>query len=91
MTQHMSVVRGDKNSGHNLIQTAEGWLRRGVGVLFFPEGTRVSAAQLAADPLQLGAFKPGAFKVRVLARASGYCRAAAAVAWIDSRGPSPVD
>lgn len=56
--KHISVVRGDRESGANLMRDVDMWLRRGVSVLFFPEGTRKVEGVM-------GPFKRGAFKASV--------------------------
>jgi 1-acyl-sn-glycerol-3-phosphate acyltransferase len=54
--RYIPVVRGDRASGEQCLETSANWIRRGVSVLFFPEGTRSPDGQLRA-------FKPGAFRV----------------------------
>jgi hypothetical protein len=54
------VKRGDRESGHRLIEKAMESIKQGINVLFFPEGTR----KIDASKGPLGEFKAGAFKVR---------------------------
>lgn len=56
---YLSVDRRNKDSGKQLLLDASAALRRGIGSLWFPEGTRF--ADSAGGPL--GPFKPGAFLV----------------------------
>lgn len=60
LTGHLWVKRGDKDSGHKLIDGAVKYIKKGICFIFFPEGTR------KIDPTKgpLGEFKAGAFKVR---------------------------
>jgi 1-acyl-sn-glycerol-3-phosphate acyltransferase len=58
MPGHVSVVRGDKDSGHAMMAACADYLRRGVSILFFAEGTRLLGG---TEPV--GPFKPGAFKL----------------------------
>ena len=53
---YISVRRGDRQSGHQALVLAGEWLRRGVSVFFFAEGTR-------SEDGHLREFKPGAFKL----------------------------
>ena len=54
------VKRGDRDSGHRLIETASACIKQGINVLFFPEGTR----KIDGSNGPLGEFKAGAFKVK---------------------------
>lgn len=54
MANYISVVRHDKNSGKQALLKAREYLRQGINLLFFPEGTRS-----LEDKIQ--EFKPGAF------------------------------
>lgn len=56
MAGHVVVKRGDKKSAIKVIAKCKDWLRRGVSILFFPEGTRKVQGML-------GDFKSGAFRV----------------------------
>lgn len=56
---YLHVSRGDKESGRKLIKDACATLRRGIGLCWFPEGTR----KIGGDTGPLGPFKPGAFVV----------------------------
>lgn len=53
--RHISLVRGDKESIAKCMETAATWIRRGVSVLFFPEGTRSPDGVVRA--FKLGAFR----------------------------------
>jgi 1-acyl-sn-glycerol-3-phosphate acyltransferase len=54
LNRYVPLVRGDKDSVLRMLQLCEGWLRRGVPILMFPEGTRSPDGQVKA-------FKDGAF------------------------------
>jgi 1-acyl-sn-glycerol-3-phosphate acyltransferase len=58
---HIAVKRGDRDSGRQMMEQCEEYLRRGVFILFFAEGTRLAAN----DGSAVGDFKPGAFKLAV--------------------------
>ena len=58
LAKHIMVTRGNKQSGKHAMAESESWLRRGVSVLFFPEGTHKVQGVL-------GEFKKGAFFVRI--------------------------
>jgi 1-acyl-sn-glycerol-3-phosphate acyltransferase len=53
---YIPLKRGDPQSGRDCLEKARGWLRRGVSVLFFPEGTRSPDGRIHG-------FKAGAFKL----------------------------
>lgn len=53
---YICLKRGDPESGRACLAKASEWIRRGVSVIFFPEGTR------SPDGL-IHEFKPGAFKL----------------------------
>ncbi|OGW85310.1 MAG: hypothetical protein A3C35_04945 [Omnitrophica bacterium RIFCSPHIGHO2_02_FULL_46_11] len=53
---YIPLTRGDQKSGRETIQKAMGYLKRGVSVLLFPEGTRSRNGEIHA-------FKVGAFKL----------------------------
>jgi 1-acyl-sn-glycerol-3-phosphate acyltransferase len=55
---YIPLRRGDKDSVVKCMETARAWLRKGVSVLFFPEGTR-SPDGAVRD------FKPGAFRLAI--------------------------
>jgi 1-acyl-sn-glycerol-3-phosphate acyltransferase len=55
---HVSVKRGDRDSGHQMMEACANYLRKGVSILFFAEGTR-----LASGTEPVGEFKAGAFKL----------------------------
>jgi 1-acyl-sn-glycerol-3-phosphate acyltransferase len=56
LSGYIKIKRGDGASRKELFDTSSRWLRRGVSVLFFPEGTRSRDGHLQS-------FKPGAFKL----------------------------
>jgi len=56
LARYISLNRGDPESGRLCILKARQWLRLGVSVIFFPEGTRSRDGQIHE-------FKAGAFKV----------------------------
>lgn len=56
LARYICLRRGDAVSGRAALESARQWIRRGVSVLFFPEGTR------SLDGV-IHEFKAGAFKV----------------------------
>ncbi|MCU0651940.1 MAG: 1-acyl-sn-glycerol-3-phosphate acyltransferase [Candidatus Omnitrophica bacterium] len=58
LAKHIRLRRGDFSSIKKVYKEAAHWLRRGVSVVFFPEGTR-------SDNLELGEFQNGAFKLAI--------------------------
>jgi 1-acyl-sn-glycerol-3-phosphate acyltransferase len=58
LAKHIRLRRGDFSSIKNVYKEAIGWLRRGISVVFFPEGTR-------SDDLSIGEFQNGAFKLAI--------------------------
>lgn len=56
LTGYIPLIRGNYKSGKEAIQKASGYLKRGVSVLFFPEGTRSRDGEIQN-------FKVGAFKL----------------------------
>jgi 1-acyl-sn-glycerol-3-phosphate acyltransferase len=56
LARYIPLKRGDPESGRACLIKAWGWLRQGVSVLFFPEGTRSPDGRIQA-------FKAGAFKL----------------------------
>jgi 1-acyl-sn-glycerol-3-phosphate acyltransferase len=55
---YVGLVRGDKESIGRMMAACEAWLRRGVPVLLFPEGTRSPDGELLP-------FRDGAFRMAV--------------------------
>ncbi|MEW5852254.1 MAG: lysophospholipid acyltransferase family protein [Myxococcota bacterium] len=58
MAGDISVKRGDQDSGRHAMEQMAEYLRQGVSVFLFPEGTRSTTGEL-------GAFKSGAFKLAI--------------------------
>jgi len=55
VNDHVLVSKGEFGSIKAVYRQAAGWLRRGVSMLFFPEGTRSSTDEM--NEFQNGAFK----------------------------------
>ncbi len=58
LARHIRLRRGDFSSIKRVYRQAAEWLRKGVSVVFFPEGTR-------SDNHEMGAFQNGAFKLAI--------------------------
>lgn len=58
LAKHISLKRGDFSSIKKAYRQAGEWLRKGISVVFFPEGTR-------SDNYGMGAFQNGAFKLAI--------------------------
>lgn len=58
LTKHIKLERGDFGSIKRVYREAAQWLRSGMSVLFFPEGTRSETAEI-------GDFRNGAFKLAI--------------------------
>lgn len=58
LAKHIRLKRGEFSSIKKVYREASGWLRRGVSVVFFPEGTR-------SNDLEVGEFQNGAFKLAI--------------------------
>ena len=58
LTGDIAVRRGDSESGGEAVAKAKAYLRRGMSVMIFPEGTRSRDARLAP-------FKKGAFRLAI--------------------------
>jgi len=58
LARHIKLERGDFSSIKKVYREATEWLRSGVSVLFFPEGTR-------SDNNGMGEFQNGAFKLAI--------------------------
>jgi len=59
MLKYIRVERGKPHSMHQMVEECRSWIRRGVPVLIFPEGT------YSPDPKKLLPFKRGAFLVAI--------------------------
>ena len=55
LARHIRLTRGDFSSIKRVYREAAGWLRQGMSVLFFPEGTRNPTDEM--KDFQNGAFK----------------------------------
>lgn len=55
LCKHISLKRNDRKSIRDVYREAIGYIRSGMSVLFFPEGTRSETEEL--NPFQSGAFK----------------------------------
>lgn len=55
LCEYIKLERGDFSSVKKTYREASSWLRRGISILFFPEGTRSKDGRL--QPFQNGAFK----------------------------------
>ncbi len=53
---YVSVTRGNKQSQYQAVETSREWIRRGISMAFFPEGTR-------SEDGRVKEFKSGAFKL----------------------------
>lgn len=58
LARHIRLRRGDFSSIKKVYREAGEWLRNGVSVVFFPEGTR-------SDNHEMGTFQNGAFKLAI--------------------------
>jgi len=58
LARHIRLERGDFSSIKRVYREASQWLRNGVSVVFFPEGTR-------SDNQEMGTFQNGAFKLAI--------------------------
>ncbi|MFH1457766.1 MAG: lysophospholipid acyltransferase family protein [Candidatus Omnitrophota bacterium] len=58
LARHIRLRRGDFSSIKRVYREAGEWLRKGVSVVFFPEGTR-------SDNHEIGEFQNGAFKLAI--------------------------
>lgn len=58
LTRHIKLSRGEFGSIKKVYREAGSWLRKGISVLFFPEGTR-------SDTGEMTEFQNGAFKLAI--------------------------
>ena len=58
LARHIKLERGDFSSIKRVYREAAGWLKKGMSVLFFPEGTR-------SETGEVGEFQNGAFKLAI--------------------------
>ena len=58
LARHIRLLRGEFSSIKKVYREAETWLRKGMSVLFFPEGTR-------SEDGQMREFQNGAFKLAI--------------------------
>lgn len=58
MNRYIPLVRGDKASIEKMMERCRHWIRRGVPIMMFPEGTRSKDGELLP-------FKDGAFRLAV--------------------------
>lgn len=58
LARHIRLERGEFSSIKKVYREAAQWLRQGMSVLFFPEGTR-------SDTGEIGEFQNGAFKLAI--------------------------
>ncbi|MBN1405120.1 MAG: 1-acyl-sn-glycerol-3-phosphate acyltransferase [Candidatus Omnitrophica bacterium] len=61
LAKHIKLERGNFGSIKKVYREAAYWLRNGISVLFFPEGTR-------SNTNQMGDFRNGAFKLAIKER-----------------------
>ncbi len=58
LCRYVPLVRGDSESIRNMLAACRAWLRQGMSIMMFPEGTRSTDGRLKP-------FKPGAFALAV--------------------------
>jgi 1-acyl-sn-glycerol-3-phosphate acyltransferase len=63
LARHIRLRRGDFSSIKKVYREAGEWLRKGVSVVFFPEGAR-------SDNHEIGTFQNGAFKLAIKEKVS---------------------
>jgi 1-acyl-sn-glycerol-3-phosphate acyltransferase len=88
LTGDIAVRRGDAESGGEAIQKAKAYLKRGMNVMIFPEGTRSKDARLL--PFKKGAFRLAidagvpVLPVAISGTAAGFTKGGAAVGPCDA-------
>jgi 1-acyl-sn-glycerol-3-phosphate acyltransferase len=63
LAKHIKLQRGKLGSIKKVYREANYWLRSGISILFFPEGTR-------SETTEMGDFRNGAFKLAIKERVS---------------------
>jgi 1-acyl-sn-glycerol-3-phosphate acyltransferase len=61
LAKHIKLQRGNLSSIKKVYREASHWLRSGISILFFPEGTR-------SETTEMGDFRNGAFKLAIKER-----------------------
>lgn len=61
LAKHIKLQRGNLGSIKKVYREASYWLRSGISILFFPEGTR-------SETTEMGDFRNGAFKLAIKER-----------------------
>ncbi|MGD0336854.1 MAG: lysophospholipid acyltransferase family protein [Candidatus Omnitrophota bacterium] len=61
LAKHIKLQRGNLSSIKRVYREASHWLRSGISILFFPEGTR-------SETTEMGDFRNGAFKLAIKER-----------------------
>lgn len=61
LAKHIKLQRGNVGSIKKVYREASSWLRSGISLLFFPEGTR-------SETTEIGDFRNGAFKLAIKER-----------------------
>ncbi len=61
LAKHIKLQRGNLGSIKKVYRQASYWLRSGISILFFPEGTR-------SETTEMGDFRNGAFKLAIKER-----------------------
>ena len=58
LAKHIKLQRGNLGSIKKVYRESSHWLRSGISILFFPEGTR-------SETIEMGDFRNGAFKLAI--------------------------